>query len=314
MGKWLWRMTMVIGCASATVAGAADLMFYEHDNYAGRSFTATGTVPNFADIGFNDRASSIVIRTGTWQICSDAYFRGRCVNLGPGEYPSLSRMGLNDVVSSARPVGGGGRITLFEFANFAGPGYTLEDDTQNFDPLGFNDRAVSAIVDQGTWQVCEHAEYGGTCLTFAPGRYPDLGWLNRRASSARLVAEREPGGPGTGFGPGPGRGAWGGGGAWGSGARAVLYEGSNLTGRSIVLNTEIVPNLASTGFNDRASSLRVEHGYWIFCSDANFYGECRTFGPGDYPTLPWDLGNRISSGRRISGHYPYSGNPNWNTR
>jgi hypothetical protein len=103
-------------------------------------------------------------------------------------------------------------------------------------------------------------------------------------------------------------------GGWGSGTRAILYEGPNLTGRSFVINAEIVPDLAGTGFNDRASSLRIERGYWIFCSDANFFGECRTFGPGDYPTLPWDLAYRISSGRRIAGHYPYSGNPNWNPR
>jgi hypothetical protein len=314
MGRWLGRMTMVIGCATASIAAAADVTFYEHDNYAGRSFGATGTVADFSTFGFSDRASSLVIRSGTWQICSDAHFRGRCVNLGPGEYPSLIRMGLNDVVSSARPVGGGGRVTLFEFANFGGRGVTLEDDVQNFDPLGFNDRAVSAIVDQGTWQICENADYGGGCQTFAPGRYPDLGGLNRRASSARLVTGAETGGPGPGPAPGPGRGGWGGGGAWGSGARAVLYEGPNLTGRWFVLNTETVPNLANTGFNDRAASLRIEHGFWIFCSDANFNGECRTFGPGDYPTLPWDLNNRISSGRRISGHYPYSGNPNWNAR
>lgn len=304
MGKRLWRLAVMIGCAAATLATAADLTFYEHDRFRGRSFTAIGTVPDLADSGFNDRASSVVIRSGTWQICSDAHFRGLCVTLRPGEYLSLASMGLNDSVSSARPIGGGGRITLFDFPNFGGRGVTLESDAQNFDPLRFNDRAVSAVVDEGTWQVCEHADYGGACITLAPGRYPDLGRISGQASSARLVVGGEPGGPG----PGGGRGGWGG------GARAILYEGPNLSGRSIVLNNEIVPNLAGTGFNDRASSLRIEHGYWIFCSDANFFGECRTFGPGDYPTLPWDFGNRISSGRRISGHYPYSGNPNWGPR
>ena len=64
-------------------------------------------------------------------------------------------------------------------------------------------------------------------------------------------------------------------------------------------------------FNDRASSLRVDRGYWIFCSDADFRGECRTFGPGEYPVLPPELDNRISSGRRISNDFPYSQNPNW---
>jgi hypothetical protein len=71
-----------------------------------------------------------------------------------------------------------------------------------------------------------------------------------------------------------------------------------------------MPSLGRTGFNDRASSLRVESGYWIFCSDAEFRGECRTFGPGDYATLP-GLNNVISSGRRISNDYPYSERPDW---
>ena len=113
--------------------------------------------------------------------------------------------------------------------------------------------------------------------------------------------------PGVGMGGGPG----GGGPGWGTGARAVLYEGNNLTGRYFVINNEVASNLVNTGFNDRAASLRIEAGYWVFCSDANFGGECMTFGPGDYPTLPWGLSYRISSGRRINQHYPYSQNPNW---
>ena len=75
--------------------------------------------------------------------------------------------------------------------------------------------------------------------------------------------------------------------------------------------TWFVRNLDRTQFNDRAESLRVESGYWIFCSDANFGGECQTFGPGDYSTLPWGLTYKISSGRRISTGYPYRENPNW---
>jgi hypothetical protein len=306
MGIGLARWAMVIGCAWTGLATAADLTFYEQEGFRGRSFTAIGPVADFAYTGFNDRAASLVIRSGTWEICSDAHFRGRCVTLGRGEFASLRSMGLNESVSSARPIDGGGRITLFDFPDFGGRSYTLEGDTRNFDPLGINDRAVSAIVDEGTWQLCEHADYGGVCITLAPGRHPNLGRMSGQASSARLVAGAGPVAPPPGPGGLPG--------GWGSGTRAILYEGPNLTGRSFVINAEIVPDLAGTGFNDRASSLRIERGYWIFCSDANFFGECRTFGPGDYPTLPWDLAYRISSGRRIAGHYPYSGNPNWNPR
>jgi hypothetical protein len=93
-------------------------------------------------------------------------------------------------------------------------------------------------------------------------------------------------------------------------ASATLYSGPNLTGRSVALGAPGTNKLDGM-FNDRASSLRVERGYWLFCSDANFRGECRAFGPGEYPHLPPDLDNRISSGRRISNEYPYTNKPTW---
>ena len=289
------HMTVLIGCLTAMAAVAADITFYERDGMRGQSFTANGPVDNFDGTGYNDRASSLVVRNGSWQVCTDANYRGRCVTLARGDYPSLRSMGLDKSVSSARPVGG--RITLFDLPNFGGRSVTLENDESNFDPLGINDRAASAIVEQSTWQLCQHADFGGTCFTLGPGRHPDFGRMAGQASSARMVT-----------------GATDGGGVPESRSRAILYEGPNLTGRSFTMNAEVAANLGNTGFNDRAQSVRVDGGYWIFCSDANFQGECRTFGPGDYATLPWELSNRISSGRRISGHYPYSGNPDWNAR
>ena len=80
------------------------------------------------------------------------------------------------------------------------------------------------------------------------------------------------------------------------------------------MSRDVVRNFDRTGFNDRAESVRIESGYWVFCSDANFEGECRTFGPGDYPNLPRELDHRISSARLISNSYPYSGAPQWDRR
>jgi uncharacterized protein YcfJ len=87
----------------------AQVTFYEHDNYHGRSFRAERMVQDFAGYGFNDRASSIVIDGGNWEVCQDANFRGRCVVLRPGSYAALGPMDLNDRISSARAVGGEAR-------------------------------------------------------------------------------------------------------------------------------------------------------------------------------------------------------------
>ena len=77
----------------------------------------------------------------------------------------------------------------------------------------------------------------------------------------------------------------------------------DMRGRAITLGGEGASDLQN--FNERASSLVVERGYWIFCSEPQYRGECRTFGPGEYPYLPRELDNRISSGRRISHDNDY---------
>ena len=128
---------------------------------------------------------------------------------------------------------------------------------------------------------------------------PDLqGTLDRSISSVREVVDAPP--APVYVAPGPG-----------GQPRAVLYSGPGLSGRAFEIDRNIVRNLDGTGFNDRAASLSVLGGYWIFCSDANFEGDCRTFGPADYPSLPFDLDRKISSGRRIADRYPYEGRPNW---
>jgi hypothetical protein len=311
MKQALQRVVLGVLCVLAGSAIAADISFFENDNFDGRRFTASSSISNFGSTGFNDRASSVVVRSGTWQLCSEAYFRGRCVTLGEGSYSSLTVMGLNDRVSSARDLSwggggggggdGGGRATLYDGYGFGGGSFAVNGPLTNLDRTGFNDRAQSLIVSDGTWELCSDAGFGGRCNVYGPGRYANLGNLTGQISSIR---------------PAPGDGAsgggWGGsGGGWGSGNRVVLYEGPNLSGRSFLVRSDFMTNLDGTGFNDRASSLRVESGYWLFCSDSGLRGTCRTFGPGDYPSLPPGLNNQISSGRRIHENYPYNQNPAW---
>ena len=84
---------------------SGQITFYEHNDFQGRAFAAEEPVANFIRYGFNDLASSVVIRNGRWEVCEDVSFRGRCVVLQRGQYPSLGAMGLNDRISSATLVG-----------------------------------------------------------------------------------------------------------------------------------------------------------------------------------------------------------------
>lgn len=235
------RIAGAIGAFAATLAGAggAQITLFEHDNFNGRDFRVSSSVSNLDDRGFNDITSSAIVRSGRWQLCDDAYFRGQCITLGPGEYRSLGGMGMNDRASSVRELGW----------TPDGAGGWSGNDSYNRDS-GYNN----------SWKY-NNNNYGG--------------------------------------------------GNWGSGARAVLFSAYNLAGEAFVVEPAGVSNLATVGFNDKARSLRVESGYWVFCTDANFQGDCHTYGPGDYASLPGGQNHSISSGRRISSNYPYRSSPNW---
>jgi uncharacterized protein YcfJ len=83
---------------------ASQVVFYENEGFQGRSFTADLPISNFVGSGFNDRASSAVVRGQRWEVCDAIGYRGRCVVLRPGQYASLGAMGLNDRISSVRAV------------------------------------------------------------------------------------------------------------------------------------------------------------------------------------------------------------------
>jgi uncharacterized protein YcfJ len=88
---------------TATTA-TAQITLYASENFHGPTFTATGPVGNLDGTGFNDRASSVVVERGRWEVCEHAGYAGRCITLAPGNYPSLAPMGMSNAVSSIRPV------------------------------------------------------------------------------------------------------------------------------------------------------------------------------------------------------------------
>lgn len=81
------------------------VVLYKKEDFEGDSQTIYDRESDLHDVGFDDKASSVVIRYGRWDFCSKENFRGDCVTLGPGRYSSLKRMGLNDRVSSVRRSG-----------------------------------------------------------------------------------------------------------------------------------------------------------------------------------------------------------------
>ncbi|MFO1324953.1 MAG: beta/gamma crystallin-related protein [Burkholderiales bacterium] len=100
------RTAVAAATMAVAVQAAAQVTFFEREGFAGRQFTADRSIGDFDRFGFNDRASSAIVRGGRWEVCADARFSGPCVVLRPGSYGSLAAMGLDNSVSSVRPVAG----------------------------------------------------------------------------------------------------------------------------------------------------------------------------------------------------------------
>jgi uncharacterized protein YcfJ len=110
MKRNLKALLAVCGLALAGHA-AAQITFYEGEGFRGRAFTTNERAGNLERNGFNDRASSVVVDRGRWEVCEHPRFEGRCMVLRRGSYPSLREMGLNNAISSVRPVEPGRRYS-----------------------------------------------------------------------------------------------------------------------------------------------------------------------------------------------------------
>ena len=296
------RSALVVAIMTISIEALAQVTFYEREGFEGRSFTAENQIGNFDQYGFNDRASSVVVLRGRWEICEDARFSGRCVVLRPGRYPSLAAMSMDKSVSSVRmvtrnvrvddnryaPVPASPQITFYEREGFEGRSFTTENQVGNFERQGFNDRASSVVVLRDFWEACEDAWFAGRCVVLRPGRYPSLAamGLNDSVSSVRTVSASERVDENR-YAPPP------------SVAQITFYEREDFDGRSFTTRDQI-DNFERNGFNDRASSVVVVGESREVCEDARFGGRCVVLRPGRYPSLAaMGLNDRISSVRAV---------------
>jgi uncharacterized protein YcfJ len=131
---------------------AAQVTFFGREGFAGRSFTANGPVSEFSRHGFNDRASSAVVRGGTWEVCEHTWYDGRCVVLRPGTYGSLAAMGLDNDLSSARPVGNSAHRGEYRpFQSSSGHDYRRRRNERIFEAEVTSVRAVVGPPQQRCW-------------------------------------------------------------------------------------------------------------------------------------------------------------------
>ncbi len=104
------KRTLIAAAVAALVAGTAqaattEFVIFKGPNYQGQSHVVDGEVANLAnDGGFAQNASSLVVRGGYWEVCSEDHFKGDCHVLAEGQYPRLGR-DLNNRIYSVRFLG-----------------------------------------------------------------------------------------------------------------------------------------------------------------------------------------------------------------
>jgi hypothetical protein len=174
-------------------------------------------------------------------------------------------------------------ITFYSRDNMSGRSFTTERQVRNLERFGFNDRASSAVVGSGRWEVCEGQGFTGRCVVLRRGEYPSLAamGLENSISSVRASSRSDgdrPRGP----------------------ASITFYGREGFVGRSFQTERQ-VGNLERFGFNDRASSAVVRGDSWEVCDDVRFSGKCVVLRPGRYSSLAaMGLDNRVTSARAVN--------------
>ena len=82
-----------------TAVPRASVVLFDQPNFRGQSFRVDSQDPQLR--GFVNRARSVQVTGGSWDLCDRANFGGRCVAVS-GNVPDLSSLGLAGRVASVR--------------------------------------------------------------------------------------------------------------------------------------------------------------------------------------------------------------------
>ncbi len=150
-----WKLKSALGVSALLLAAqaSAQITFYEGEGFRGRAFTTNKQVGNFQRFGFNDRASSVVVERGRWEVCEHERFGGRCMVLRQGNYDSLAGMGMSDRITSVRPAGNKARYDNEAPAPLASANYDYRRRANErvFDAPVTSVRAVMGSPEQRCW-------------------------------------------------------------------------------------------------------------------------------------------------------------------
>ena len=151
--KTLVQSLFAVSALAFAAQAAAQVTVYENEGFSGRSYTTQSRVPDAQRTPLNNTTSSIIVVGQRWEVCEDARFRGRCMVFRPGQYPSLTAMGLNDNITSLRPLRADEQIAEANYAPMpvVAQDYRRRNRERLFDADVTSVRAVVGTPAQRCW-------------------------------------------------------------------------------------------------------------------------------------------------------------------
>jgi len=194
------RAALLAATILSANAYAAGLTLYSQPDFAGQQHAVRGEESDLSSSGLQDQASSAIVDSGRWQVCTQPGFRGDCMVLGPGQYARLYPRVFHRI-ESARLVAGDARrerysrhfghdegaLELFAGTAFRGHVMDLDADMPRLGGRGGGLGISSLVVNDGVWQLCSEPGFRGDCETYERGRYGDIARLNNLVGSIRRV-------------------------------------------------------------------------------------------------------------------------------
>ncbi len=184
---------------AAARTARSSAVFYERESFGGGSMLVQDDMRDFSRTGFQQRAASVEVIGGPWEICQGGNAATPCVVLRPGKYASLRSAGIYGPIASARAIettaaASTPRVVFYEGEGFGGRSFSTGSDVTDFRRAGFRGEAASVEVVDGWFEACQDAAYRGQCVFLRPGRYPSLTsmGLNERIASVRVASSADP--------------------------------------------------------------------------------------------------------------------------
>jgi hypothetical protein len=183
--KWIVPTALAL---AVSTAWAGQITLYERPDFRGPSMVAVNPVDVVSRQGLGDTASSVVVTDGRWEVCTMEFFRGRCTELVPGNYPSLG-VTLNGRIASAREVAYAPPRTVY--VDPPRTVYVEPPRTAYVEPTPYARQPAVATFPIGRAYLYEDPNFSGAWVAVDRGIANDLDWAHfvnptHRAASVRV--------------------------------------------------------------------------------------------------------------------------------